>query len=194
MKKIITISREYGAGAGEIGRAIADELGYDYFDKAIILKAAGEANLDVENAIRADEKLPINFSFAQSLFDFYNRPLSEKVFEAQSEVIKKIGEKGSCVIVGRNANTILKHFDNSLHVFFCADPEWRKLRMMKQFPDMTEKQMADQLAAIDRQRTKYCSYHTKTEFGGAKYYDLCLNTSRLGMDYCRQLILDAVRE
>ena len=93
MKKIITISREFGAGGGEIGKEVARRLGYEYYDKAIILRAAKEANIDVESGFRWDESVPVNFGFAQSLFDFYNKPLNEKLFEAQKQVIRKIGEK-----------------------------------------------------------------------------------------------------
>ena len=88
MKRIITISREYGAGGGEIGKRLADELGYEYYDKSMILGVAREANVDVDHADKWDEVVPRNFGFAQSLFDFYNRPLSEKLFQAQSKVIK----------------------------------------------------------------------------------------------------------
>ena len=74
---------------------------------------------------RWDEKVPANFGFAQSLFNFYNKPLNETLFEAQTKVIREIGEKGNCVIVGRNANTILKEFDGGLHIFVHASPYWR---------------------------------------------------------------------
>ena len=84
MKKIITISREFGAAGGEIGRAIAKKLNYEYYDKEIILQAARSSNIDMESIIRWDERVPINFGFAQSLFDFYNKPLNEKLFEIQN--------------------------------------------------------------------------------------------------------------
>mgnify|MGYP003084780828 FL=1 len=106
MRKIITISREFGAGGGAIGKAVASELGYEYYDKAIILRAAKEANIDVASGYRWDESVPINFGFAQSLFDFYNKPFNEKLFEAQKEVIRKIGEKGNCVIVGDRKSVV----------------------------------------------------------------------------------------
>ncbi|NTV78429.1 MAG: cytidylate kinase-like family protein, partial [Clostridiales bacterium] len=105
MKKIITISREFGAGGGEIGKKVARALNYEFFDKEIILQAARESDVDVESLLKWDEKVPMNFGFAQSLFDFYNKPLNEKLFEVQQQVIRNIGEKGNCVIVGRNANT-----------------------------------------------------------------------------------------
>lgn len=194
MKKIITISREFGAGAGEIGKDLADELGYEYYDKELILQAARNSNLDVWQIEKWDERVAVNIGFAQSLFDFYNRSLDEKLFAAQSDIIKKIAEKGNCVIVGRNANTILKYFDNALHVFISADSEWRLQRMLTKYPETTQKQMATQLSNIDKQRRKYCSYYTHTEFGNSAYYDLCVNTSRLGLEKAKELIIEAAKK
>lgn len=194
MKKIITISREYGAGGGEIGKELARQLGYEYYDKSIILNVAREANIDVEHADKWDEVVPANFGFAQSLFDFYNRPLSEKLFEAQSKVIKKIGEENNCVIVGRNANTILKEFDNSLHVFLHANLKWRVKRMQEQVEGTTPEKLLEQVQVIDKRRKKYCSYYTNTEFGSAQYYDVCLDTGRLGIEQCVKILLEMARE
>lgn len=184
MRKIITISREFGAGGSAIGMEVAKRLGYEFYDKAIILKAAKESNIDVESILRWDEKVPMNFGFAQSLFDFYNRPLNEKLFEVQRDVIRKIGEKGKCVIVGRNANTILKQFDNCLHVFVHADPYWRMEHMKEKMPDATEAKISEEIRAIDKARKKYCAYYTNTEFGVADYYDISLNSSSLGIETC----------
>lgn len=194
MKKIITISRQFGAGAGEIGQDIARILGYEYYDKEIILRSARETNLNVSALNKWDERVAVNIGFAQSLFDFYNRSLDEKLFEAQSQVIKQIAEKGNCVIVGRNANSILKYFDSTLHVLLTADEEWRIERMLKIYPDTTRKQMTTQLHNIDKQRAKYCSYYTKTEFGHAENYDVCLNTGRLGIEQTKDTILSMACE
>lgn len=188
MRKIITISREFGAGGSAIGMEVAKRLGYEFYDKAIILKAAKESNIDVESILRWDEKVPMNFGFAQSLFDFYNRPLNEKLFEVQRDVIRKIGEKGKCVIVGRNANTILKQFDNCLHVFVHADPYWRMEHMKEKMPDATEAKISEEIRAIDKARKKYCAYYTNTEFGVADYYDISLNSSTLGIETCIETI------
>ena len=193
MKNIITISREYGAAGGEIGKELARALGYEYYDKSIILNVAREANIDVEHADKWDEMVPANFGFAQSLFDFYNRPLSEKLFQAQSKVIKDLGEKGNCVIVGRNANTILKEYDHSLHVFLHANIKWRAKRMMSRVEDMTSEKMLEQVEMIDKRRRKYCSYYTNTEFGNAAYYDICLDTGRLGIDECIRILLEMAK-
>ena len=193
MKKIITISREFGAGGGEIGREVANKLGYDYFDKAIILRAAKESNVDVESLLKWDERVPTNFGFAQSLFDFYNKPLNEKLFEIQMQVIREIGEKGNCVIVGRNANSILSAFDHSLHVFVHAKLNWRMNRMKDTMEGVLPSRVQDEVKAIDRARKKYCSYYTNTEFGVADYYDLSMNTSSLGVERCVDIICELAK-
>ena len=194
MKKIITISREFGAGGGEIGTRVADELGFDYCDKELILSAARDANLDIERALSLDEKPPVIFGFTQSLFEMYSAPLDERVFFAQKEIIRKLAERGKCVIVGRNANSILKAFDNSLHVFVHADKYWRAARLKKEkMPDKSEKEILEDIKIVDKRRQKYCSHYTNTEFGASKHYDLCLSTSSLGIDKCVQIILELAR-
>ena len=189
MKKIITISREFGAAGGEIGRAVAKELGYTFCDKEILLRSAGEAGVDVDSLLKWDEKIPMDFGFAQSLFDFYNRPLSEKLFDAQQQVIRRIAEQGNCVVLGRNANTILKEFDYTLHTFICASPQWRLERMQTKMPDITK----SKISSIDKARKKYCAFHTGTKFGDANYYDICLNTSTMGIQTAIDIICNLAK-
>ena len=188
MKKIITISREFGAGGGEIGSKVAQALGWEYYNKEIILKTAADSNIDMYLLMEWDEKVPFTFGFTQSLFDFYNRPMSEQVFEAQKKVIMDIGQRGKCVITGRNANAILKEFDGCLNVFIHADFDWRLERMKEKMPDFTYDQVANEIRTIDKKRKKYCTFYTKSEFGMADYYDICLDSSRLGIDECISII------
>lgn len=192
MKKIITISRQFGAAGGTIGEKLARELGYEYYNKELILSAAAESNIDIYSLVEWDEKVPISFGFTQSLFDFYNKPLSDKIVEAQKKVIRKYAQKGNCVIVGRNANTILKEYDSALHVFIHADFEWRLERMKKKMEGVAENKVIDGIKAVDKAREKYCSYHTNTVFGAAKNYDLCLSSSALGIDKCIEIIKSAL--
>ena len=184
MNRIITISREYGAAGGTVGRAVAKKLGYEYYDKAIILRTAREYNLDVESMTKWDEKVQTNFGFAQSLFDAFSRPTSDRLFEAQKDIIRKIAEKGKCVIVGRNANIILKEFEHALHVFINADENWRVDWMKKKEPEKSETKIREELKAVDKERRKHCAYYTDTEFGMSDYYDVCLRVSTLGVDQC----------
>lgn len=194
MKKIITISREFGAGGGTIGRMVAEKIGYHYYDKEIIMEAARHSKMNMEEMIRYDERVPHNFGFAQSLFEFYNRPLSEKLFQAQKDVIRKIGEKGNCVIIGRNANSILHEYDHALHVFIHA-PVYHRIRHMKELmPDTSEEKIMEELQSVDRKRKKYCMYYTDTVFGASEFYDISLNTAKFGMEKCADIICELAQE
>jgi len=189
MKKIITISRQFGAGGGQIGKAVAERLGYYYLDKDMIIRSAMESsNLTAADFRMYDEKVPLNFGFGQSLFDFYNKPLNERLFAAQREAILKAGEKGNCVIVGRNANVVLKEFDYSLHVFVSASQYFRLQNLKSKMPDYSESKILEEMKSVDRTRRKYCTYYTNTEFGHADYYDLTLKSSTLGIDTCVDII------
>lgn len=194
MKKIITISREFGAGGAQIGQAVADRLGYYYMDKDMIIHAAMEADrLTKEDFCRWDEKVP-DLSFGPGLFDFYSRPLNERLFEAQRKAIIKVAEKGNCVIVGRNANVILGEFDKSLHVFVSASTYWKVNNLKSKMPDLSEDKILSEMKKIDKARQKYCSYYTNTEFGKAEYYDLCLKSSSQGIDKCIDIICDLAKQ
>lgn len=192
MKKIITISREFGAGGGEIGKEVARRLGYEYYDKQIVLRAAKESNLDIESLIKYDERVPYSFGFAQSLFEFYNRPLNEKLFEVQEKIVRELGDAGNCVIVGRNANAILREYDHCLHVFIHAGHYWRMMRMREQMPDLSEAKLSDTIRSVDLARKKYCAYYTDTEFGVSDYYDISLSSSKFGIEKCADIICSLV--
>lgn len=189
MKKIITISRDFGSAGGTIGKRVADKLGYEYFDKELIIQAARDVSLDIEKIIKYDEKVPVAFGFAQSLFDLYAEPVEESLFEAQKKIIRKIAEHGKCVIVGRNADHIVSAFDDVLKVFIHADENWR-IQYLKndKMKDKSVEKIADAVHSIDKHREKFCKYWTHKEFGDAKNYDITLNTSSLGIDQCVDII------
>ena len=194
MKNIITISRQFGAGGSTIGMAVAEELGYYYCDKDMIVRAAIESgNLSPDEIRYYDEKVPAEFGFGQSLFDFYNKPLDERLFNAQKEAIRKLAEKGNCVIVGRNANIVLKEYDKTLHVFVSADLPFRIRRMMSKMPEVPEEKVLDRINAVDKARKRYCKHYTHTEFGNAAYYDLSVKSSTLGLENSVKLICEAAR-
>ena len=194
MKNIITISRQFGAGGSTIGQAVAERLGYYYCDKDMIVRTAIESgNLSPEEIRYYDEKVPKEFGFGQSLFDFYNKPLDERLFNAQREAIKKLAEKGNCVIVGRNANIILKEYDRTLHVFIAATEHFRLKRMMGKMPGVPEEKVLSRLHSVDKARQKYCKYYTDTEFGNAAYYDLAIKSSTLGIDNCVDIICNTAK-
>jgi cytidylate kinase len=182
MKKVVTIARQFGACGTTVGRSLANRLRYDLWNKAIVLNAQKNSNVDISDLVEFDEKVPTNFSFGQSLFEFSNKQLSDQIFAAQTEVIRKMGESGRCVIIGRNANYILKEFDNVLNVFIHADEEWRLAHMQDLKPDYTKEKMRERLKQVDRIREKYCTYYTHTAFTDAMNYDICLDVGKLGPD------------
>ncbi len=195
MRKIITIGREFGAGGGEIGRRVATALGIEYYDKDIILKTAVSGkNLDPEQVRRWDERVPKSFGFTQSLFDFYNRPLEEELWQAQRDAIRGLANKESCVIVGRNGDYILKEFDHCLNVFIHAGFDWRVRRMTRLMEQVPPEQVANDVRAVDKARKRYCEYYTKCAYGDARNFDLTLNTEKLGLDRAEELILEAAKD
>ena len=192
MKKIITISRQFGAGGGELGRRIAQALELPFYDKDLILRTAmASSTLSPEQVRRWDERVPTTFGLTQSLFDFYNRPLSDKLWEAQVKAIREIADKESCIIVGRNADYILREFDHCLHVFVHADFEWRVDRMHGLMPDTPMDKLRANVRAVDKARGAYCTHYTGRHYADATNYDLTLCTSRLGIDAALAHILHA---
>lgn len=192
MRKIITIGREFGAGGGEIGRRVAEELGLAYYDKDIIFKTAlAGKTLTPEQVRRFDERVPKSFGFAQSLFDFYNKPLDEELWQAQRDAIRELANKESCVIVGRNGDYILREFDHCLNVFIHAGFDWRVKRMTGLMEEVAPEQVAGNVRAVDKARKRYCEYYTKDAYGDARNFDLTLNTEKLGIARAVELICSA---
>ena len=192
MRRLITIGREFGAGGGEIGRKVAKSLGIEYYDKDIILKTAvAGKSLTPEQVRKWDERVPQNFGFAQSLFDFYNRPLEEEIWQAQRDAIRELANKESCVIVGRNGDYILREFDHCLRVFIHAGFDWRVKRMTAMMDQVPAGQVANDVKAVDKARKRYCEHYTGQSYGDARNFDLTLDTEKLGIDKAVELILSA---
>ena len=192
MKRIITIGREFGAGGSDLGRRLARELGIAYYDRDIILRTAkASAHLTPEQVRQWDEKVPLEFGFTQSLFNFYSRPLSEELWEAQAKAIPQRANKEGCVIVGRNADYILKEYDHCLRVFVHADRSWRLLRIRKEMPDVPLSVLESDMDTADRARRAYCEKMTGRTYGDSRNYDLTLCISSLGFEKAYQLLKEA---
>ena len=189
MKRIITIGREFGAGGSELGRRLARELGIAYYDRDIILRTAkASAHLTPEVVRRWDEKVPVEFGLTQSLFNLYIRPLSEELWDAQRKAIREIADKESCVIVGRNADYILREYDHCLRVFVHADRDWRLERVHRTMPETPLSILESDMITADRARKTYCEKMTGMPYGDCRNYDLTLNTGKLGMEMAYQLL------
>lgn len=192
MKRIITIGREFGAGGGTLGRRLAKELGIEYYDRDIILATAkASVHLTPEQVRQWDERVPKEFGFTQSLFNFYSKPLGEELWNAQVHAIRELADKESCVIVGRNADYILKEYDHCLRVFVHADRSWRLLLMRQEMPDTPWNVLESDMDTADRARRAYCEKMTGRTYGDSRNYDLTLCTSTLGLEKAYQLLKQA---
>lgn len=192
MKRIITIGREFGAGGGTLGRRLAKELGIEYYDRDIILATAkASAHLTPEQVRQWDERVPKEFGFTQSLFNFYSKPLGEELWNAQVHAIRELADKESCVIVGRNADYILKEYDHCLRVFVHADRSWRLLLMRQEMSDTPWNVLESDMDTADRARRAYCEKMTGRTYGDSRNYDLTLCTSTLGLEKAYQLLKQA---
>ena len=190
-KRIITISREFGSGGRFIGEEVAKKLGIKYYDKDIIAQIAEQSGFSPEYITEKAELSPKKglFAYAFSGRDVTGKSIEDMVYEAQRKVILEIAEKESCVIIGRNADFILKDKDNVLNVFIHGDMPEKVARICKLY-NVTEEEAEKMMADIDKRRMTNYRFYTDQKWGMAKNYILSLNSSVLGYDLCEKIIMD----
>ncbi len=193
-KKIITISREFGSGGRFIGEEVARKLGVAYYDKDIIGQIAEQSGLSPEYIKENAELSPKKglFAYAFSGRDITGRSVEDMVYEAQRKVIRKIAEKESCVIIGRNADFILRDRDDVLNVFIHGNMPEKVQRICKLY-NVTEADAVKMMADIDKRRRTNYNFYTEQKWGMAGNYTLSLNSSVLGYDMCQKIIMDCAR-
>lgn len=183
--KIITISRQYGSGGRIVGKLLAERLGIPFYDNEIISLAAEKTGLSKECFVNAEEtstgNLLLSLTTLTPSVESFGLPLNEKIFLVQSQVIKEVAEKGSCVIVGRSADYILSETENCINVFLQADLKDRIARAVAQY-DLPEKNAEAAVIKTDKRRANYYNYFTGLKWGAADNYDLILNTSRMELE------------
>lgn len=190
-KRIITISREFGSGGRFIGEEVAKKLGIAYYDKDIIGQIAEESGFSPEYIQENAELSPKKglFSYAFSGRDITGKSVEDMVYEAQRKVIMEIAEKESCVIVGRNADFILKDRNDVLNVFIHGDmPE--KVHRICRLYNVTESDAVKMIKDTDKRRRTNYNFYTEQKWGMAGNYTLSLNSSVLGYDMCQKIIID----
>ena len=190
-KRIITISREFGSGGRFIGEEVAKKLGVAYYDKDIIGKIAEQSGLSPEYIQENAELSPKQglFAYAFSGRDITGKSVGDMVYEAQRKIIMEIAEKESCVIIGRNADFILKDRDDVLNVFIHGDmPE--KIQRIIDLYNVEEKEAVKMMADTDKRRMTNYNFYTEQKWGKASNYTLCLNSSQLGYDRCERIIME----
>ena len=192
-KRIITISREFGSGGRFIGEEIAKKLGIAYFDKKIINEIAEKSGLSPEYIQENAELSPKKglFAYAFAGRDITGKSVEDLVYEAQRKVILELAEKESCVIIGRNADYILKDRDDVLNVFIHGDtPE--KIQRITRLYNVEEQKAVKMMVDIDKRRMANYNFYTNQKWGKADNYTLCLNSSQLGYDRCEKIIMECI--
>ena len=193
-KRIITISREFGSGGRFIGEEVAKKLGIAYYDKNIIGQIAEKSGLSPEYIQENAELSPKKglFAYAFSGRDITGKSVEDMVYEAQRNIILELAEKEPCVIIGRNADFILKDRDDVLNVFIHGDmPE--KIKRITGLYNVKEKEAVKMMADTDKRRRTNYNFYTDQNWGKASNYTLCLNSSQLGYDRCEMIIMECVK-
>ncbi len=193
-KRIITISREFGSGGRFIGEEVAKKLGVAYYDKDIIGQIAEQSGLSPVYIQENGELSPKKglFAYAFSGRDITGKSVEDIVYEAQRKIIMEIAEKESCVIIGRNADFILRDRDDVLNVFIHGNtPE--KVQCICKLYNVTEVDAINMINDTDKRlRTNY-NFYTEQKRGMAGNYTLSLNSSVLGYDMCQKIIMDCAK-
>ena len=185
--RIITISREFGSGGRTIGRKVAEKLGIPCYDAELIQKIAQESGFDADYIREAGEYTPGGF-LSSALSNRSFGPTNEDyLWKIQYNVISDLAEKGSCVIVGRGADYILKDKADCLAVFIHADMAFRANRIVSVY-GQREESPEERLKDKDKRRAAYHRFYTNMKWGQAKNYHLCLDSGVLGIDKCVETI------
>lgn len=191
---VITIGRQYGSGGSELGQILADKLGYAFYDKEIIEMTAGTTGYS-SNYVGEHQESLTNSLIYDLVNHMYTFPETEspkdKIFDAQSKVIKEIAEKGHCVIVGRCADQILKDRTDCLNIFLHAPLKNRIKRVMGK-KNLTEKDVKNLILKEERRRADNYHYYTRQIWGASANYHLSLDTA-LGYGYVMDVILETAK-
>ena len=195
-RNVILIGRQFGSGGHDIGKALAEKLGYAFYDQEIIEMTAGTTGYTPEFIQKNEEMMTSSF-----LYDLVNQMYmyaqadeeapKDKIYEAESKVVKELAEKGNCVIVGRCSDYVLRDNRNCLRVFFSAPMENRMKRVMER-RHLSEKDARQKIQKEDKWRADNYRYYTGRIWGAAGNFDLTVNTA-LGEDYIEMCIREAMK-
>lgn len=200
MKKyVVTIARQYGSGGREVGKKLAELLGYGFYDKQLITLASQKSGLDSDVLAGIDEKPVSSLLYTLALgSSMYNNgaeitmPLNDRLFVIQAEVIKELAEKDEgAVIVGRCADYVLSEHSELVKVFVVADYSSRVKTIMERH-DLTEAKAKDTIIKTDKRRANYYTYYTGEKWGKVDKYDLVVSTDKIGTEGAALIIKDYI--
>ena len=190
MNKVITIGRQYGSGGREIGQKVAEYYGSPFYDNELITRAAKESGFAEENFAKAEDRATnsLLYSLAMGInvygnqdFGFNGLSLDDRIFLAQSDVIRKVADEGPCVIVGRCADYVLKERDNIVNLFVKASMKFRIDRVISEYGEAPDK-AADIILKNDKRRANYYNYHVGEKWTNLNNYDMVIRSDFVGID------------
>lgn len=194
-RNVIVIGRQYGSGGHDIGKILADHLGYDFYDQEIIKMAAGTTGMTPEFIQKKEESMTnsLIYDLVNQVYQYGNEKEEapkDKIFEAESKVIRELADKGNCVIIGRCSDYILRDDKRVLKVFFTAPMESRLERVTSRL-GLTEKEAQHKIHREDKSRADNYHYYTGRIWGSAANFDITLNT-RLGVEFIEKCVENAL--
>ena len=193
--RVITIARSYGSGGRRMGKLLAQELGYEFYDREILRIASDESGINEELFSQVDEnrRMPL-FRIAREVYtgevippdsdDFIS---NENLFRYQAKIIRELAATRNCVIVGRCANFILRGRENVINVFVSA-PVVDCVRRVMENDGLTLEEAEKKIKKIDKRRADYFKYFTGRQWHDAALYDLCLNTGHMSDQRCVDVV------
>lgn len=199
---VITIGRQFGSGGRELGKLLAEKLGIAYYDKELLCEVAKQAGVSEEIVARSDERFP---SFLGGVFSFnhgYNAMAcyqgasaisDDVIYKAQSDVIRNVAMAGSCVIVGRSADYVLRDHPRCFNVFVHASMDARVERIMRRGDCKTKSEARNKAEKTNKLRAHYYNFYTDKTWGDAASYDLTVDSSIMSMDDIVAIIVEYVR-
>lgn len=200
MNKVITISRQYGSGGREIGEKLAKKLNIPFYDKELITRAAKESGFAESAFVNAETKATnsLLYSIAMGMsaygsheLGYNNLSLDDRIYLAQSDVIRKLAKEGSCVILGVCADHILKDLNFVVNVFVCADIKYRTQRAVTMY-GLSPNKAEEAILKTDKRRANYYNYHANEKWGKAENYHLSMRSDLIGIDNAVDVILKYV--
>lgn len=195
---IVTIGRELGSGGREIGQKLAKKLGWEFIDKQFIKGAMEKSGLNSEFIEKKDQQMTtgemlLRYISMDNIFNDENLSEDDRLFIAQSKIIKEAGEKGNCVIVGRCADVVLQDCPNCYNIFISADIDFAKKRVAEEF-HLTEDDAVEYIKKTNEQRRNHYNYYTGRNWGEASRYDMYIKSSKIGVDKAVDAVYNAVKQ
>lgn len=195
---IITIGRELGSGGREIGQKLAKKLGWEFIDRQFIKQAVEKSGLNSEFIEKNDQQMTkgemlLRYLSMDNIFNEENLSDDDKLFIAQSKIIKEAGEKGNCVIVGRCADVVLDSCPNCFNIFISADVDFTKKRVAEEF-HLTEDEAINYIKKTNQLRRNHYNYYTGRNWGEASRYDMYIKSSKIGVDKAVEAVYNAIKQ